>query len=94
MKELGTVSARAHAELGRKILKVHPESVTLYGKEMVDTYEVLLHHGYDKPLFFTEDYYALQQQVLSQSFPGDLVLVKGSHSMAMEKLVPAIESIA
>ncbi|MDD2406912.1 MAG: UDP-N-acetylmuramoyl-tripeptide--D-alanyl-D-alanine ligase [Sphaerochaetaceae bacterium] len=94
MKELGQVSSKAHIELGRKILTLQPESVSLYGKETISTYDMLIQHGFDKPLFHTEDYDDLQQRVLTESRRGDLVLVKGSRSMAMEKLVPAIQSIA
>jgi UDP-N-acetylmuramoyl-tripeptide--D-alanyl-D-alanine ligase len=66
----------------------------LYGPEMADAYQVLKQSGYEGNLLHTEDFDELHTHVMAKTHRGDLVLVKGSRAMAMERLVPSLTSIA
>ncbi len=94
MKELGKASRPAHQEIGRRLARLRPASVTLYGPEMADAYQVLKQSGYEGNLLHTEDFDELHTHVMAKTHRGDLVLVKGSRAMAMERLVPSLTSIA
>lgn len=87
MKELGSSSPRAHNQIGRRIASLAPEGAFLYGREMESAYDLLRSQGYDRPLFFTDEYQELEQKVTGFSRPGDLLLLKGSRAMGMERLV-------
>jgi UDP-N-acetylmuramoyl-tripeptide--D-alanyl-D-alanine ligase len=94
MKELGNASVAAHEAVGRKLLGVKPASCYFYGKEMESAWMVMKHNGYTRDLFYTDDFEELQTKVLHEMCRGDLVLLKGSRAMAMERLVPGLRSIA
>lgn len=94
MKELGNASVAAHEAVGRKLLGVKPASAYFYGKEMESAWMVMKQNGYTRDLFYTDDFEELQTKVMQEMRRGDLVLLKGSRAMAMERLVPGIRSIA
>ncbi|MHC1693230.1 MAG: UDP-N-acetylmuramoyl-tripeptide--D-alanyl-D-alanine ligase [Sphaerochaetaceae bacterium] len=94
MKELGPVSEAAHRSIGQKLLRLQPSSAYFYGKEMESAWKVMKQGGYNRHLFFTEDFEELEKHVVHETHRGDLVLLKGSRAMAMERLVPTIKSIA
>ncbi|PKL12315.1 MAG: UDP-N-acetylmuramoylalanyl-D-glutamate--2,6-diaminopimelate ligase [Spirochaetae bacterium HGW-Spirochaetae-8] len=94
MKELGSASVAAHEAVGRKLLGVRPSSAYFYGKEMESAWTVMKQNGYTRDLFYTDDFEELQAKVMQEMRRGDLVLLKGSRAMAMERLVPGIRSIA
>ncbi|MFA6688348.1 MAG: UDP-N-acetylmuramoyl-tripeptide--D-alanyl-D-alanine ligase [Sphaerochaetaceae bacterium] len=93
MKELGELSACAHESIGRKILAINPQSTFLFGNEMESAWKLLRQRGYSEKLFFTDDFDELENAVQHDVSKGDLFLLKGSRSMAMERLVPVIRSI-
>ncbi len=94
MKELGQASHHAHQELGKKILHLNPESAYLFGYEMEDAYNALKKGGYSKNLYFTTEYEELENKVLSDRKLGDLVLLKGSRSMHLERLMDPLCQIS
>jgi UDP-N-acetylmuramoyl-tripeptide--D-alanyl-D-alanine ligase len=94
MKELGESSDAAHRRIAHRLIANGIEDIYLYGKEMESAWNELRAHGFDKNLFFTDDYESLRNRMLEDARKGDLVLVKGSRAMAMERLVPIISSIA
>ncbi|MDD3996158.1 MAG: UDP-N-acetylmuramoyl-tripeptide--D-alanyl-D-alanine ligase [Sphaerochaetaceae bacterium] len=94
MKELGSASESAHSNIGRTLAAMNPDSVMLYGNEMMAAYRVMKQSGYGKAVYITEDFAQLQSAVLSNVKKGDLILVKGSRAMAMERIVPSLVSIA
>jgi UDP-N-acetylmuramoyl-tripeptide--D-alanyl-D-alanine ligase len=94
MKELGASSDAAHRQVARKLISCGLDDIYLYGSEMESAWQELKKLGFDRHLFFTDDYEVLQRKMLEDTRKGDLVLVKGSRAMAMERLVPVISSIA
>ncbi|HLW21886.1 MAG TPA: UDP-N-acetylmuramoyl-tripeptide--D-alanyl-D-alanine ligase [Sphaerochaetaceae bacterium] len=94
MKELGEETVQAHRQVARKLLACSIDDIYLFGKEMESAWNEMRSLGLDRNVFFTEDYDELQKRMLEDARKGDLVLVKGSRAMAMERLVPVISSIA
>lgn len=94
MKELGFASERAHEKIGRMLPGSGIDDVYLYGKEMESAWRLMRANGFDRHLCYTDDYEELQQRMAKDCRKGDLVLLKGSRAMAMERLVPVISSIA
>ena len=86
MKELGHESPLYHRAVGHMINRAKPSGVFLYGDEMEETRRVL-----DLPsVIHTDDIEQLRRQVSEFVRPGDLVLIKGSRAMEMERLVPSL----
>ena len=94
MKELGSVTEAAHQLVARKLIASKIDDMYLYGKEMESAWLECRRLGIDRSVFYTDDYEALQRRMIEDTKKGDLVLIKGSRSMTMERLVPAITSIA
>jgi len=82
MRELGGESVKAHEELGRLLISSKIDLVFLFAGETLDTYKVL--KG-SKPVFHTNDIGELKELLRSNIQEGDLVLIKGSHSCALER---------
>lgn len=93
MKEMGVYSHQAHEAVSRRLVHAKDASIYLYGDEMKDAFDYLKRHRGPENLFITEEYDRLQEQVLGDTRKGDLVLLKGSRAMQMERLVPAIHTI-
>ncbi|MFA5468234.1 MAG: UDP-N-acetylmuramoyl-tripeptide--D-alanyl-D-alanine ligase [Sphaerochaetaceae bacterium] len=94
MKELGEMSAEAHQQIAHKLMSANLDDVFLFGKEMSSAWSEIRRLGGKEHVYYTEDWEVLYKKMLKQTLKGDLVLVKGSRAMAMERLVPALSSIA
>lgn len=94
MKELGEASDGAHRQIARKLISCNLDEIYLYGKEMESAWLELRNLGFDRHVHFTDDFDTLEQKMSGETRKGDLVLLKGSRAMAMERLVPAVTSIA
>jgi UDP-N-acetylmuramoyl-tripeptide--D-alanyl-D-alanine ligase len=90
MKELGAKSVLAHNLIARHLMRSQLDSTFLYGAEMKGAYDLLKRTGYDKPVFFTDDFSELESKVGRDTRRGDLYLVKASRSVAMERIIPVI----
>jgi UDP-N-acetylmuramoyl-tripeptide--D-alanyl-D-alanine ligase len=90
IRELGPVSAESHRRIGRLLTESRADQVFLFGEETRDTLEVLEKAaGSGKPgpaFFYTDTMDILARELKSCIQPGDLVLVKGSRSCALERL--------
>src|SRR6056297_2068698 len=91
MKELGAKAESSHRKVGSAIAGIEAEAVFLFGEEMRFAYQEAQQQGFHNRLEFTTDYSELAQWVSDFVQPGDTVLLKGSRSMELERLVPHIE---
>ncbi|MFO7731109.1 MAG: UDP-N-acetylmuramoyl-tripeptide--D-alanyl-D-alanine ligase [Spirochaetia bacterium] len=91
MKELGERAEPSHRKVGSVIAGIDAEAVFLFGEEMRFAYQEAQLQGFQKRLQYTTEYSELAQWVSDFVQPGDTVLLKGSRSMELERLVPHIE---
>jgi UDP-N-acetylmuramoyl-tripeptide--D-alanyl-D-alanine ligase len=92
MKELGEYSSFSHKLIAKYLVENNFNQVLLYGKEMQESASYLRSNGFDRNLFYTSEFYQLQKEAEKRVRKGDLVLLKGSRSMAMESLLPLLRS--
>ena len=88
MLELGTDSGAMHREMGELMAAIHPESVLLIGKHAGEVESGLRAAGFKKNIMTSMAY----EEKLATSFggvlqTGDVVLVKGSRGMKLERVV-------
>ena len=88
--EQGDESDTIHAKIGRKLSCSDAAGIFLFGNEMKAAYDALTDSG--KDAFWSPEYEALEKAVIDFVRPGDLVVVKGSRGMAMERIVEKIKS--
>lgn len=92
MLELGDESERAHMRVAEWVMEAGVNLVVLVGNRMLAAHETLKQKGFIPPercLWFDtplDAVLALRLQVA----PGDIILVKGSQGMRMEKVVEAL----
>lgn len=87
MRELGAEATASHQRVGNAAAASGAEILVFYGEEARDAYSAALAAGTNQDIRFFEIYERLEENVISTVQPGDLVLVKASHSMALERLV-------
>jgi len=90
MKELGTETEDAHRRIGVEVAKAGFRGIFLFGEEMETAWTSVRESGYSQKLFWTLDIEKLRKELLEFIEPGDLVLIKGSRSVELERLVPDI----
>ena len=88
--EQGDESDSIHAKIGRKLSYSDAAGIFLFGDEMKAAYDALAEAG--KDAFWSPEYEALEKAVIDFVKPGDLVVVKGSRGMAMERIVEKLKS--
>ena len=91
MKELGVNSKQAHIEIGRNVADI-AEVFIAVGEEMIFAKEIIDNEYSDIKTFWFEDSKQAKKFVKEMMKKDDLVLVKGSHSMEMEKITEYIEA--
>lgn len=84
MKELGSFSEDAHREVGELALKV-VDHLLCFGKECVPMVELFSKHHRSVVLF--EDLVSLRLHLKSLAQEGDVVLIKGSNSLQLWKVL-------
>jgi UDP-N-acetylmuramoyl-tripeptide--D-alanyl-D-alanine ligase len=93
MLELGTHTERLHRELGGFIAAADPDFLIAAGKNSKFLVEEAKKRGYDgQKLFHTADSTEAGQVARKMVSSGDLVLVKGSRGMQMEKVFECFTS--
>ena len=100
MKELGETSAQAHAQIGKTVAATDAALVILAGPEMkaaCDTLAAQKNIAGREVIYFENNneafYEAAASKILAFAKDNALVLFKGSHSMALEKLLPLIQEV-
>ena len=90
MKELGEKSLDEHTQIGKAVSDANASCVILVGPEMKAAATVL-----DSKVIYYESndekfYQSAAEKILDVAAQNALILMKGSHSMALEKLIPLI----
>ena len=97
MKELGDASVKEHEKIGKTILSVAPDFVYLVGPDMEAAYNLIKNDGsFENTVQYFNDkseeaFAAITENILENAKENAVVLLKGSHSMSLEKLIPMIE---
>lgn len=94
MKELGSATGSAHEAIGRKVEKLAPSAAFLFGSEMESAYNLLKNENYPNKLIYTDCYEELESEVTTYTHDGDLLLLKGSRSMEMERLLVPLNMVS
>ena len=95
MKELGAESKKSHEAIGKRISEVKPELVYLVGPEMKAAYDAVFAADDKinaKWLDSSSDtnFKKIAGDINLLAGENDVILLKGSHSMQLEKLVPLL----
>ena len=95
MKELGAESEKSHEAIGRRVSEVCPELVYFVGPEMKAAEKTACNCQKKISVkWFNEsndkNFEAIAADINLQAADKDVILLKGSHSMQLEKLVPLL----
>jgi len=90
MKELGSFEGEAHRTLGEWILRKNIDGVFLYGEAMETVYQLLQSYANRLPVFLEQEIAVLARKLKDFLKEGDLVLIKGSRSLELERVVTYI----
>ncbi len=91
MLELGSYTENGHREVARKIFQVNPKLVFLIGDRMKIALNELERLGYpSEKIFHFDDPFLAINKIRKNIKAGDLILVKGSQAMRMEKIVKGL----
>jgi UDP-N-acetylmuramoyl-tripeptide--D-alanyl-D-alanine ligase len=86
MKELGDSTAEMHRQVGAQAVSLNPAAVFFFGQEMKSAYNSAFVQGTSSRLEYYENFSDLEKNVPGYLQDGDLVLLKGSRSMNLNKL--------
>ena len=93
MKELGVYAAEAHASVGRMIAKIKPDMLVVVGEDVKKLAAAAVAGGFsvDSLHYFatTDEAARLVPMIIGNN---DIVLVKGSRAMGLEKLVALLQT--
>lgn len=91
MLELGAETEKSHRQIGRKLWDIKADLVFFLGTRMQFAAEELKKHALDPTnIFHFENHADLGKKLQSEMREGDLVLIKGSQAMRMEKIVEEV----
>lgn len=93
MRELGNESQNAHRMIGKALATADCDNIFLYGNEIEESYETLRFYGLSNKVVYTDDFDVLASKVRKETLPGDLMLLKGSRVMAMERLFDTLRQV-
>ena len=91
MLELGSYSEKNHQELGRKIFELGIDKLICVGERSLDIKKGALEMGMSSDdIFHFDNADEAKSFIQDRIKEGDLILVKGSQGMRMEKIVKEI----
>ena len=91
MLELGAETERSHRQVGRKLFEIKADLVFFLGTRMKFAQEELKKHDFNSEnIFLFENHTELGKKLQEKMREGDLVLIKGSQAMRMEKVVEEV----
>lgn len=90
MAELGSATDQGHRDVAAKIFEVNPKVVFLVGEKARIIQDELTKKGFPGKVSWFADSIQAASNVKTQILPGDVILVKGSQSARMEKIVKEI----
>ncbi|MBN1698363.1 MAG: UDP-N-acetylmuramoyl-tripeptide--D-alanyl-D-alanine ligase [Spirochaetales bacterium] len=88
MRELGAEKEDAHRRIAAESAGMGFDMVCLFGDEFEEASLLLEKARCGPPLFWTSDFDRLREHVLSSVRQGDVILLKGSRGVELERLVP------
>lgn len=94
MRELGSACKDAHRKVGQVLGKADCDHIFLYGEAMEEAYRVLYDMGESAKVVYTDSFSVLSQSLRKETKRGDLVLLKGSRAMAMERLHDVLREVS
>ena len=93
MRELGCESVPSHKRLAQELSCADVDDILLYGNEVKATYNTLIELGLKDKVFYTPDFNTLCEETKKRAKKGDIVLLKGSRVMALERLYPTLREV-
>ncbi len=87
MLELGDLAEPLHREIGEYILQRKLDAVYLYGDATRATAAAILEQHPDWPVYHLNSHQEIAARLANGLQPGDVVLIKGSRGMQMEKVL-------
>ncbi|MDR2865776.1 MAG: UDP-N-acetylmuramoyl-tripeptide--D-alanyl-D-alanine ligase [Spirochaetaceae bacterium] len=90
MLELGHDSVSAHIDLGKRLASCQADAIFLFGKETESSGAFLRESGLKKNIFQTNDINDLKALLSCFIREGDMILLKGSRSLSLERLCDTI----
>jgi UDP-N-acetylmuramoyl-tripeptide--D-alanyl-D-alanine ligase len=90
MLELGTETAREHRWLGTAAAAAAFDALCFFGAEAREAYDAARLARPEVPAAWTEDQAALEGWLAIEARDGDLVVLKGSRGVALERALPAL----
>jgi UDP-N-acetylmuramoyl-tripeptide--D-alanyl-D-alanine ligase len=91
MCELGWETKPAHRAIGKLAGGLNLDKVFFYGTEMADALNAFREESNNEACEGYTDFNMLAERVTEELADGDLVLVKGSRAMELEKLIPLLQ---
>ncbi|MGL4524576.1 MAG: UDP-N-acetylmuramoyl-tripeptide--D-alanyl-D-alanine ligase [Spirochaetia bacterium] len=92
MRELGEKADRSHAELAQSVIDAGFDAVFLLGVSMKTLEVSLREHYYLGQIFAPLTYEQAEQEIIYFLKDDDLLLIKGSHSLGMQRLLQSLEN--
>ncbi len=92
MKELGSESVKSHEAVGKALFNSDTDYIFLVGDEMKNAYRMLAgrKNVYWYEVATENNYKKIADRITGLSESNDVILLKGSHSMQLEKLEPIL----